>query len=181
MLILLSGCASIPRQQGNVCAVFSQKDGMFGNWRRAANAAEREYGIPVPILMATIYTESGFRHNARPPRKMLLGFIPWTRESSAYGYSQALDGTWDRYRRATGRFAARRTNFADAIRFIGWYHYQSHRTNGIARNDAYRLYLAYYSGHGGYARGSFTATARKGAARAAKIATTYARQLRGGC
>ncbi|HCD56882.1 MAG TPA: hypothetical protein DEQ90_15770, partial [Halieaceae bacterium] len=29
-----------------------------------------------------------------------------------------------------------------------------HRS-GIAKNDAYRLYLAYHEGHGGYNRGSY--------------------------
>lgn len=178
VLLLLAGCASVPRQTQNACTVFEQRDGLFNNWRRAAKSAEREYGVPVPILMATIYTESGFRHNARPPRTKLLGFIPWKRQSTAYGYSQALDGTWARYKRETGRFAARRTDFADAIRFIGWYHYQSHRQNGIARNDAYRLYIAYYSGHAGYARGNWSAQAQTGARRAANIAASYERQLR---
>ena len=62
--------------------------------------------------MATIYTESSFRHNAKPPRKWYLGFIPGKRASSAYGYSQALDGTWDRYQKETGRWGASRTDFA---------------------------------------------------------------------
>lgn len=103
VLLLLAGCATVPRDTRNACAVFEQRDGLFNNWRRAAYQAEREYGVPVPVLMATIYTESGFRHNAKPPRTKLFGFIPWTRVSSAYGYSQALDGTWARYQSETGR------------------------------------------------------------------------------
>src|SRR5690606_32994678 len=147
VLLLLAGCASVPRQTQNVCAIFEQRDGLFNNWRRAAHKVEREYGVPVPVLMATIYTESGFRHNARPPRTWLLGFIPWKRASTAYGFSQALDGTWARYKQETGRWTASRTDFGDAIRFIGWYHHQSHTRNGIALNDTYRLYIAYYHGH----------------------------------
>ena len=178
VLLLLAGCASAPRQTQNACAIFEQRDGLFNNWRRDAYRAEREYGVPVPVLMATVYTESGFRHNARPPRTKLFGFIPWKRQSSAYGFSQALDGTWDRYRRMTGRWTASRTNFGDAIRFIAWYHHQSHVKNGIALNDAYRLYIAYYHGHTGYQRGNWSATAKTGGKRAAGIAATYARQLR---
>ena len=31
-----------------------------------------------------------------------MGFIPWRRPSSAYGYPQAKDDTWDWYIRKTG-------------------------------------------------------------------------------
>ncbi|ABR61053.1 transglycosylase SLT domain-containing protein [Sinorhizobium medicae] len=179
VLLLLAGCGTVPRETRNACAVFEQRDNLFNNWRRAAYAAEREYGVPVPVLMATVYTESGFRHNAKPPRTKLLGFIPWTRISSAYGYSQALDGTWARYQAETGRWTARRSDFGDAIRFIAWYHNQSHKRNGIALNDTYRLYIAYYHGHSGYARGNWSATAKAGAKRASGMAAVYARQLRG--
>ena len=114
-LLLLAGCASAPRDTRNACAIFDQRDGWLDNWQRAANHAERQYGVPVPILMATIYTESGFRPNARPPRTKLLGFIPWKRQSTAYGFSQALNGTWSEYKSSTGNVMARRTKFSDAI------------------------------------------------------------------
>jgi hypothetical protein len=120
-LVILGGCATAPRQVSNVCAVFDQRDGWINNWQKDATRASREFGVPVHVLMATIYTESGFRPYARPPRTKLLGFIPWKRASSAYGYSQALNGTWDRYKRETGRWTASRSNFGDAIHFIGWY------------------------------------------------------------
>jgi hypothetical protein len=155
VLLPLAACASAPSRINNVCAVFDQRDGFFSNWRSAAYKAEEKHGIPAPILMATIRKESGFKGNARPPRRKLLGFIPWKRQSTAYGYSQALDGTWTQYVAETGNFAARRTSFADSIDFVGWYHAQSARRLGIPANDAYRLYLAYYSGWGGYQRGSW--------------------------
>lgn len=179
LFLALAACASPPRNTRNACAVFDQRDGFFNNWRSATEASSREYGVPVPILMATIYTESGFRSNARPPRTKLLGFIPWTRASSAYGYSQALEGTWERYQRETGRGGARRGDFSDAVRFIAWYHRQSHEKNGIALNDPYNLYLAYYSGHEGYKRGNWrsSSTAQAGAKRFSDMSYTYARQL----
>ena len=179
LLLTVASCASPPKQTRNACAIFEQRDGLFNNWRRAAENTSREYGIPVPILMATIYTESSFRHDARPPRGKLLGFIPWKRASTAYGYSQALDGTWSSYQRQTGRWAARRTNFADAIQFIGWYHQQSHIKNNIDYNDPYNLYLAYHSGHVGYTRGAYRSRpeALQGAKRFTEITYTYARQL----
>lgn len=180
---ILTGCATAPTQINNSCAIFAQRDGWINNWRRAAERSEKEFGIPVPILMATIYTESSFRPYARPPRTKILGFIPGKRQSTAYGYSQALDGTWSEYQRSTGRYGARRTNFADAIHFIGWYHNKSTRVNGIARTDAHNLYLAYYAGQAGYARGAHQSnpTVQRAAKRATSISQQYARQMASGC
>lgn len=179
LLLSVSACASPPKQTRNACAIFEQKDGLFNNWRRAAEASSREYGVPVPILMATIYTESNFRGDARPPRTKLFGFIPWSRSSSAYGYAQAIDGTWETYKRQTGRGGARRGDFSDAIRFIAWYHRLSNEQNGIALNDPYSLYLAYHSGHEGYRRGVWRSRpeALNGAKRFTEISYNYARQL----
>lgn len=176
--LAVAGCATPPSNTSNVCAVFNQKDGFINNWYQEAKQAEREYGVPVPILMATINTESSFKARARPPRTKLLGIIPWKRPSTAYGYSQALDGTWAEYQARTGRGGARRADFGDAVRFVGWYHRQSHERNGIALNDMRNLYLAYYSGHGGYERGNFSSTALYGANRAAEMAQKYAYQMR---
>jgi hypothetical protein len=177
--LTLSGCAGTPTNTDNVCAVFDQRGGWFNNWYKYAKNTEEEYGVPVPVLMATIYKESGFNAKARPPRTKLLGFIPWKRPSSAYGYPQALDGTWDWYRKETGRRGADRDNFKDAVRFVGWYHYQSYKKNGVARNDTYNLYLNYYAGHGGYARGTWKNNKwMKGAAqRTASMANRYQQQM----
>ncbi len=179
-LLLLTGCATAPRQIQNACAIFEQRDGLFNNWQRAANHAAREYGVPVPILMATIYTESGFRPNARPPRTKLFGFIPWKRQSTAYGFSQALNGTWSEYKLSTGHLLARRTKFSDAIHFVAWYHSRNAKKLGIAKTDAYNLYLAYYLGDGGYRKGAYRGNTKlQGAARrSTNIANNYAKQLR---
>lgn len=179
--LLLAGCASAPSRINNACAIFEQRDGLFNNWRKQAKAVEREFGVPVPVMLATIYTESSFQPYARPPRTKLFGFIPWKRRSTAYGYAQALDGTWKRYQQETGRWSASRSDFGDAIHFVGWYHSTSNRQNGIALNDPYNLYLAYYSGHGGYSRGVWknNGPIKGAAAKSAKIASNYAAQLRG--
>ncbi len=179
LLALVAGCATAPRQTRNICAVFDQRDGLFTNWQRAAERAEKKYGVPVPILMATMYVELGFQPNARPPRTKLFGFIPWTRPSTAYGYSQALDGTWDHYQSETANWTARRTNFADAVDFVAWYHYSNSQATGIQLNDAYSLYLAYYSGPTGYKRGDWRSNAQlqKTAQRFANMAATYQQQL----
>jgi hypothetical protein len=181
LLAVMAGCATAPSRISNACAIFEQRDGLINNWRRDAQKVEREFGVPVPVLMATIYTESSFRPYARPPRTKLLGFIPWKRQSTAYGYAQALDGTWDEYKRDTGRWTASRSNFGDAIHFVGWYHSKSHTRNGIALDNAYQLYLAYYSGHAGYEKGSHrnNAMVQRAAKRSAGIASKYEAQLRG--
>ena len=114
------------------------------------------------------------------PSAMLFGFIPWKRQSTAYGFSQALNGTWSEYKSSTGNLLARRTKFSDAIHFVAWYHNKNSRKNGIARNDAYNLYLAYYLGDAGYRRGAWRGNTQllKAAQRSANIANAYARQLR---
>jgi hypothetical protein len=132
MLTVVAGCASAPLNVDNACSVFNQRESLFNNWYASAKRAERAYGIPLPILMATVRRESGFRSDARPPRTKVLGFIPWSRPSSAYGFSQALDGTWNQYRRETGRSLARRNSFDDAVQFVGWYHARTVATKGVA-------------------------------------------------
>lgn len=178
-LVALSACASAPKQINNVCAVFEQQDSWLSSWQSQANRAAQKHGVPVHVLMATVRKESGFKANARPPRKYALGFIPWGRVSSAYGYSQALDGTWAQYVKESGNWGARRSNFDDAVDFVGWYHAKSADTLGIDRADAYRLYLAYYSGWSAYRRGSFSASLQKYARDTADMSDRYAAQLRG--
>jgi hypothetical protein len=184
MLVALSAFsagATAPRHIDDVCAVFEQNDGWFTDWQSAAKRVEQERGIPVPVLMATMRKESGFKSNAKPPRTKLLGFIPWTRVSTAYGYSQALDGTWSQYKRETGHSVARRSDFADAVDFVGWYHAKTAELHGIARDDAYNLYLAYYFGWTAYERGDWKENVelQHYARETADMAQNYAAQLRG--
>lgn len=179
--LLLAGCASQPTNINNACSIFQEKGGWFNNWYDATVDAKHKYGVPVPVIMATIRQESAFIHDAKPPRRYLLGFIPWTRPSNAYGFPQALDSTWGDYRRASGNSGADRDDFADAADFVGWYYARSHRINGIALNDAYHLYLTYYFGQGGYARGSWRKRPdiQRIAHRVANWAARYRGQMRG--
>ncbi len=148
----VSGCATNPpRSIDNVCNIFREKS----HWYNAAKSAEEEWHSPIPIMMAIVYQESRFEAKAKPPRSKILWVIPGPRPSSAYGYSQAKDETWDGYRRASGNGGADRNDFEDAIDFIGWYNSMSRKRNGIANDDAYHLYLAYHEGHGGFERRSF--------------------------
>lgn len=180
LVLILAGCATQPAHINNACAVFEEKGGWFNNWHRQASRVEKEFGVSVPILMATIRTESGYRARVRPPRTKLLGFIPWTRPSDAYGYAQALSSTWQEYQQATGRPGADRNDFGDAVHFVGWYHHRSHRRVGIPLDDAYSLYLAYYLGTTGYERQAWKNRpgVRKAAQRMARRANKYERQIR---
>jgi hypothetical protein len=171
LLTLLGACATAPPSDvNNLCRIFEEKD----DWYPAAREAEKEWGVPIPVMMAFIHQESRFLARAKPPRRRILGFIPGPRPSNAYGYSQALESTWKAYQRSAGRYGADRDDFDDAVDFVGWYNHQSWRRNGIQRDDAYRLYLAYHEGHGGYSRGSYRdkawlqGVARKVADRAAR-------------
>jgi len=152
LALLLTACTtSQPADTGNICSIFREKD----DWYDDAADSRDEWGSPIPVMMAIMHQESRFKAKAKPPRKKIFGFIPGPRPSNAYGYSQALDSTWDGYKRSAGRYGADRDDFADAIDFIGWYNHQSYRRNGIAKNDTYRLYLAYHEGHGGFSRKTY--------------------------
>lgn len=141
----------LPANLDDICQIFEGQR----SWYRAAKDSEQRWGTPTPIQMAIMEQESSFRFNARPQRQKLLGFIPWTRQSDAYGYAQALDSTWLRYKIDTGRQSADRDDFNDAIDFIGWYTNVSNNSAGISRLDPYNQYLAYHEGQAGWSRGSY--------------------------
>lgn len=152
--LFLVGCVTTPapRNVDNICTIFKT----YPRWYRDSLDVERRWLVPVPVQMAIVHQESKFDAQARPPRKKLLWIIPWTRPTTAYGYSQALDGTWAEYRKSpAGSYFARRDSFGDALDFIGWYANDAHKRAGISRSDAYNLYLAYHEGVGGYMRKSY--------------------------
>ena len=105
--------------------------------------------------MSIMFQESAFQARARPPMRYFVGFIPYGRPSDAYGYAQALDSTWAMYKRDTGSRFRSRSDFGDAMDFIQWYMQQTATINRIPKTDAYRQYLNYHEGQGGYARGSY--------------------------
>ncbi len=152
MLFSLSSCTTPPpRDPNNICSIFQQ----YPKWYWAAQDVQKKWGLPISVLMAVMHQESRFNAAIKPPRGKLLGFIPWFRPTSAYGYAQVLDDTWRSYQKATGNRSANRNNFYDAVDFIGWYANQAHKRVGIKKGDAYRVYLAYHEGIGGYKRGSY--------------------------
>ena len=151
-LLLATGCATAPPANvDNLCSIFREKD----DWYQEAAKARDNWGSPIPVMMAIMYQESRFQAKVKPPRGRILWVIPGPRPSNAYGYSQALKSTWAEYEDSAGRWSASRSDFGDAIDFIGWYNDRSRHRSGIQPGDAYRLYLAYHEGHGGYNRGSY--------------------------
>jgi|TARA_B110000495_G_scaffold203831_1_gene229888 hypothetical protein len=153
IIIALSACTSKapPKNTTDVCKIFKEKY----SWYKAAKKTEKRWKIPVSVSMAIIKQESSFIADARPQRTKLLGFIPWKRITSARGYAQAVDGTWEMYLKDRGGWFVARNDFEDAVDFIGWYNYKTHKQLNISMTNARALYLAYHEGRGGYRRGSY--------------------------
>lgn len=155
LLVLVAACGSgnfsAPRNLDDACSIVKQRPAYL----KAMKASERRWGVPVNVQMAVLYQESKFIGNARTPYRFVLGVIPMGRQSSAYGYAQALDATWDEYREDQRRFGAKRDRINDATDFMGWYMAKSTDVLGIAKTDARSQYLAYHEGRTGYARGSY--------------------------
>jgi len=151
-VLSLVACATVPPHNlNNGCAIFREKSG----WYDDAKESFDKWGVPVHVQLAIIWQESRFRSQAKAPKDTLLGFIPWGRKSSAYGYAQVKDSTWDWYIEKSGNRGADRDDFEDVTDFIGWYGNMSRKTLGISKWDAYNQYLAYHEGHGGFARKTY--------------------------
>jgi hypothetical protein len=159
LLLILVACGGqsgdirgkAPRNLDNACAILDQRPGYLRAFRRA----ERQWGVPVHVQMATIYQESKFIADNRTPLRFALGVIPIGRQSSAFGYAQALDGTWEEYVRDRNARRARRDDIRDATDFMGWYMTATSRELGIPLWDARNQYLAYHDGRAGYRRGTY--------------------------
>lgn len=128
-----------PSNTFNICAIFDEKP----QWRTHMEAAAARYNTPVHVMMGIMWRESRFRQHASPGT------------TSAYGYAQAINSTWDWYMDVTGNRHARRDNFADAADFVGWYMTQTVRQNGLATSDSFAHYLAYHEGHRGFTLGTY--------------------------
>ena len=155
LLAILGSCSagygSAPRSLDNACSILKERP----EYRRAFKRTERNWGVPMPILMAIIYQESKFISDNRPPHQYALGVIPIGRQSSALGYSQALDGTWKEYQQERGGRGASRENIRDATDFMGWYMAQTVEETGVPLNDTRNQYLAYHDGRTGFLRGTY--------------------------
>ena len=155
LVILLAGCSFVsmgpPSNLDDACSITRQKP----HWHRDMQKVEKRYSLPVSVQMAIIWQESKFEQRAKTPRTYFFKIIPTGRQSSAYGYAQVIDGTWDWYKKSTGRWLAKRTDFGDAVEFIGWYSDITTRKFGVSKSDARKQYLAYHEGHGGFGRRTY--------------------------
>lgn len=170
------GCATYrPTNVDNICAIFRGETA----WYEAARDANKKWGTPIWVMMAIIHQESRFVHDAQPPRNWFL-FIPLPRRSSAFGYPQAQDASWEEYTKKSGNGGADRDDFEDAIDFVGWYTHVTQRTLGVSKWDAYSQYLAYHEGRGGYQRGTWKSKGwlKQVARKVKRKADTYNAQMK---
>ncbi len=182
LLLLLASCGggreyAAPRQLDDACAIIRERP----QYLRAMKATERRWGVPVAVQMAVIHQESKFIGNTRTPHRFALGVIPMGRQSTAYGYSQALNGTWEEYQKTAGGRGAKRDRIDDATDFMGWYFSETTRKLGIPLDNAEAQYLAYHEGRSGYASQSHLGKPWlvQVAAKVGSRATMYSQQLAG--
>ena len=144
--LIFSACSSIPKNVSNSCDIFDER--YF--WYKHAKKVEQKWGTPIYLQLAIIKMESDFNWLAKPPRQKIFKIIPFKRPSSSFGYSQAVKGTWEQYKRETGNKVATRARFKDSVDFIGWYTNKTETILKISKKDAFKQYLAYHEGWGNY-------------------------------
>ena len=151
IFLFLVSCNTFPKHPQNACKIFGQNY----LWYKSAKKSSEIYGAPIHIILAFVYQESGFKRWAKPKRTKLFKIIPYKRPSSSFGYSQAINKTWELYKTETNNPLALRTRFIDSVLFIGWYMKKTNEINKIPLNDSYRQYLNYYLGWGSYSKKTY--------------------------
>ena len=151
IFFLLSSCSSIPKYPQNACKIFGENY----LWYKSIKKSSETYGAPVYMILAFVNKESGFNRWAKPKRHKLFKIIPYKRPSSSFGYSQAVNKTWELYKTETDNPLALRTSFKNSVMFIGWYIKKTNKINKISLNDSYRQYLNYYLGWGNYSKKTY--------------------------
>ena len=139
ILFFLSACSSIPKNVSNSCSIFDER--YF--WYKYSKKTEQKWGTPIHIQLAIIKMESDFDWLAKPPRQKIFKVIPFKRPSSSFGYSQAVKGTWEQYKKETGNKIATRARFKDSVDFIGWYTNKTETILKISKHDAFKQYMSY--------------------------------------
>jgi hypothetical protein len=151
-IIFSFACSTIePKITQNSCILFEEKK----SWYKATKKSYDKWGVPIALQLSIIYQESSFKQFAKPKRNKFLGLIPINRPSTAFGYAQVINPTWNWYKTSTGNINASRANFYDVTDFIGWYSLQTKKILGISNKDFYNQYLAYHEGHGGWKKKSY--------------------------
>ena len=146
IFFLISACSSIPKNTSDSCSIFNERY----LWYKYTKKTEQKWGTPIYLQLAIIKMESDFDWLAKPERQKIFKVIPYKRPSSSFGYSQAVKGTWDQYKKETNNKLATRARFRDSVDFIGWYTDKTEKLLKISKKDVYRQYLAYHEGWGNY-------------------------------
>ena len=146
IFFLLTGCSSIPANTANSCLIFDERY----LWYKHVKKVEQKWGTPIYLQLAIIKMESDFDWLAKPPRQKIFKVIPFKRPSSSFGYSQAVKGTWEQYKKETGNKLATRVRFKDSVDFIGWYTNKTESILKVSKKDVFKQYIAYHEGWGGY-------------------------------
>ena len=146
IFLLISACSSIPKNTSDSCSIFNERY----LWYKYTKKTEQKWGTPIYLQLAIIKMESDFDWLAKPQRQKIFKVIPYKRPSSSFGYSQAVKGTWDQYKKETNNKLATRARFKDSVDFIGWYTDKTEKLLKISKKDVYRQYLAYHEGWGNY-------------------------------
>ena len=94
-IFFLTGWSSIPSNTTNSCSIFYERY----LWYKYAKKTEQKWGTPIYIQLAIIKMESDFDWLAKPARQKIFKVIPYKRPSSSFGYSQAVKGTWEQYKK----------------------------------------------------------------------------------
>ena len=106
--------------------------------------------MPISTILAVINKESGFKRFAKPPRHKLFKIIPYRRPSSSFGFSQAINKTWELYKKENNKPTALRISYRSSSDFVGWYFWKANKINKVSLSNTRDLYLNYYLGFSAY-------------------------------
>ena len=134
VLLLVTSCYTVPKHPLNACKIFGENY----LWFKSIKESSERYNAPIHIILAIVNKESGFKRLAKPPRQKLFKIIPYKRPSSSFGYSQAVNKTWELYKNETNNPLALRTRFKDSVLFVGWYMNKTNKINKVPLDDPYR-------------------------------------------
>ena len=177
VFFFLVSCSSVPKYPQNACKIFGEKY----SYLKYSRAASKKWNVPISSILAVINKESGFRRFAKPKRTKLFKIIPYRRPSSSLGFSQAVNKTWDLYKKENNKPIALRISLKSSSDFIGWYFWKTNKINKVSLKDTRNMYLNYYLGWSAYKNKAYEKDRKaiifaKSVEKQAKI---YKSQLRG--
>ena len=146
VFIFIASCSSVPKYPQNACKIFGEK--YF--YLKYTRAASKKWNVPISSILAVINKESGFKRFAKPKRTKIFKIIPYRRPSSSLGFSQAVNKTWELYKKENNKPIALRISFKNSSDFIGWYFWKTNKINKVSLKDTRNMYLNYYLGWGAY-------------------------------